>query len=134
VYVGVVKLSLVLGESHSLKDKRMVLRRIKDRVRERLTVTLNEVGEQDTWQRSELGCAVVSAERAKALEVIDDVVRVAMSAGGAEIVAIAREVSTFDQESVPYVPISDRTGSGDKAQGADDPDWVPDEWREEANK
>ena len=133
MYVGVAKLSLVLGDSHSLKDKRMVLRRIKDRVRERIGVTLNEVGDHDIWQRAELGCAVVSAERAKTLELIDDVVRVAMSAGGAEIVAIARDVSTFDTESKPYVPIDDRTGAGDKAQGAD-ADWVPDAWREETQK
>jgi uncharacterized protein len=128
VYVGLAKLSLVIGDAHSLKEKRMVLRRIKDRVRERLHVTVNEVGELDTWQRAELGVAVVSAERGKALELIDDVVRVAMSAGGAQIVAIAKDVTTFEGEAVPFTPIDDRTGSGDKAQGGDD--WVPEEWRD----
>ena len=126
------KLSLVIDESHSLKEKRMVLRRIKDRVRERLHINLNEVGEQDVWQRAELGCAIASSDLTKALELIDDVVRVAMSAGGAQIVAIAKDVTTFDAESVPYQPIDDRTGSGDKAQGqGDDVGWIPDEWRDE---
>lgn len=123
------KLSLVIDESHSLKEKRMVLRRIKDRVRERLHINLNEVGEHDVWQRAELGCAIASSDRTKALELIDDVVRVAMSAGGAQIVAIAKDVTTFDAESVPYQPIDDRTGSGDKAQGNDG--WIPDEWQDE---
>jgi uncharacterized protein YlxP (DUF503 family) len=134
VYVGVAKLSLVIGDAHSLKEKRMVLRRIKDRVRERLNVTVNEVGELDTWQRAELGCAVVSGDRAKALELIDEVVRVAMAAGGGQIVAVAKTVSTFDSESLPFAPIDDRTGSGDKAQAQGDADWIPDEWREEAGK
>ena len=126
------KLSLVIDESHSLKEKRMVLRRIKDRVRERLHINLNEVGEQDVWQRAELGCAIASSDRTKALELIDDVVRVAMSAGGAQIVAIAKDVTTFDAESVPYQPIDDRTGSADKAQGqGDDIGWIPDEWQDE---
>jgi len=126
------KLSLVIDESHSLKEKRMVLRRIKDRVRERLHINLNEVGEQDVWQRAELGCAVASGDRAKALELIDDVVRVAMSAGGAQIVAIAKDVTTFDADSVPYQPIDERTGSGDKAQAqGDDVGWIPDEWQDE---
>jgi len=58
VYVGMAKISLVIDQSHSLKEKRMVLRRIRDRVRERLHVTINEVGELDNWQRAELGCAV----------------------------------------------------------------------------
>ena len=128
------KISLVIDQSHSLKEKRMVLRRIKDRVRERLSVTLNEVGELDTWQRAELGCAVASNERAKALEVIDDVVRVAMNVGGADIVAVAKTVVTFDAPSEPFVPVDDRTGSGDKARGQGDAEWIPDEWREEAGK
>jgi len=107
----------------------MVLRRIRDRVRERLHVTVNEVGEHDNWQRAELGTAVVSSDRAKALELLDEVVRVSMAAAGAQIVAIAKTVTTFEAESLPFTPIDERTGSGDKAQGQDD--WIPDEWREE---
>ena len=132
MYVGMAKISLVIEDSHSLKEKRMVLRRIKDRVRERLHVSLNEVGEQDIWQRAELGCAVASSDRGKALELIDDVVRVAMSAGGAQIVAIAKDVTTFAAESVPFNPIDDRTGAGDKAQGGDD--FIPAEWREQVDR
>lgn len=132
VYVGMAKISLVIDQSHSLKEKRMVLRRIRDRVRERLQVTVNEVGEHDNWQRAELGCAVVSSDRGKALDLIDEVVRVAMAAGGAQIFAIAKTVTTFEAESLPFVPIDERTGSGDKAQAQDD--WVPDEWRDEEVK
>lgn len=130
MYVGMAKISLVIDQSHSLKEKRMVLRRIKDRIRERLGVQVAEVGDQDIWQRAELGAAVVSSDRGKALELIDDVVRVAMSAGGAQIVAIGKSVTTFDAESVPFSPIDDRTGAGDKAQAQDD--WVPEAWRDEA--
>jgi len=125
------KISLVIDQSHSLKEKRMVLRRIKDRVRERLHINLNEVGELDSWQRAELGCAVASSDRTKALELIDDVVRVAMNAGGGQIVAVAKTVTTFDAESLPFNPIDERTGSGDKAQGQGDSEWIPDEWRDE---
>jgi uncharacterized protein YlxP (DUF503 family) len=126
VYVGIAKLALLIGDSHSLKDKRMVLRRIKDRVRERLHVQLNEVGEHDIWQRAELGCAVVSADRGKALELIDEVVRVAMAAGGAQIASIAKDVVTFDAP-MTEARVDDRTGAGDKAAGADE--WIPEEWK-----
>ncbi len=128
MYVGIARFALVIGDSHSLKDKRMVLRRIKDRVRERLHVTLSEVGEHDVWQRAELGCAVASGDRSKALELIDEVVRVAMSAGGAHIASIAKDVVTFDAPMVE-ARIDDRTGAGDKAVGADD--WIPEEWKNE---
>jgi uncharacterized protein len=141
VYVGLAKLDLVIGDSHSLKDKRMVVRRIKDRVRERVGVVINEVGGSDSldsWQRAELGCAVVSGDRTKAQALIDEVIRVAMAAGGAEIVAIAKDVTTFAGELVPHVAIDDRTGAGDKARavagGDDTVDWIPDAWAEEAKE
>lgn len=126
------RISLGLADAHSLKEKRMVIRRIKDRVRERLGVFVNEVGSsenKDSWQRSELGVAVASSDRTKALALIDDVIRVAMAAGGAEITAVAKDAITFDAEPSPLAVIDDRTGSADKAVGGDD--WVPDEWRDE---
>jgi uncharacterized protein YlxP (DUF503 family) len=86
------RISLTLAGAHSLKDKRMVIRRIKDRVRERLGVFISEVGSpevKDAWRNGELGVAVASSDRQKALALLDDVVRLAMAAGGAEIVAIA---------------------------------------------
>jgi uncharacterized protein YlxP (DUF503 family) len=130
VYVGIAKLSAVIGESHSLKEKRMVIRRIKDRVRERVGVIVSEVGDQDVWQRAELGCAVTSADRGKVHELLDQVVRVAMAAGGAEIVAIEKDVITFAGEPAELPIVDDRTGSGDKAAGQDD--WIPDAWKDEA--
>ena len=129
------RISLLLADSHSLKEKRMVIRKIKDRVRDRLGVFVNEVGSpetKDSWQRAELGVAVASGDRQRALGLIDDVIRVAMAAGGAEITAVAKDAITFDAEASP-IPLrgigDDRTGSGDKAVGGDD--WVPDAWREE---
>ena len=127
------RISLALADAHSLKEKRMVIRRIKDRVRERLGVFVSEVGSsesKDSWQRSELGVAVATSDRSKALALIDDVIRVAMAAGGAEITAVAKDAITFDAVPSPTAVIDDRTGSGDKAVGSDD--WIPDAWREES--
>ena len=111
----------------------MAIRRIKDRVRERIGVAINEVGEHDRWQLAELGCAVTSADRAKALEILDEVVRVASGgatgAGGA-VTAIAKDVWTFDAPAAPIAQVDERTGSGDKAAGAAGDDWMPDEWRD----
>ncbi|MBA3397249.1 MAG: DUF503 domain-containing protein [Deltaproteobacteria bacterium] len=125
------KLSLVIANAHSLKEKRMVIRRIKDRVRERVGVIVNEVGSLDTWQRAELGCAVACNDRVKALELLDHVVRVTMSASGGQVVAVAKDAWTFDGEPAPIAIVDDRTGSGDKAVGQGDEAWVPDEWRDD---
>lgn len=60
--VGVCRVTLMIEASHSLKEKRMVLRRIKDRVRNKFNCGIAEVGDQDLWQSAELGFAVVSNE------------------------------------------------------------------------
>jgi uncharacterized protein YlxP (DUF503 family) len=132
------RISLLLAEARSLKDKRMVIRRIKDRVRDRIGVFVSEVGSpevKDSWRHGELGVAIASSDRQKALSLIDEVVRLAMSAGGAEITAIAKDAITFDAEAAPVAPVdaelNDRTGSGDKAIAQAGDDWVPAAWREE---
>ncbi|MCX5747940.1 MAG: DUF503 domain-containing protein [Proteobacteria bacterium] len=130
MYVGMARISLAITHSHSLKEKRMVLRRIKDRVRDRVGVIVNEVGDHEIWQRAELGVAVASGDRAKALELLDDVIR-CVNASGGEVVAVARDAITFDARPEPVTIVdTERVGSGDKAAGATD--WVPDAWREES--
>ena len=52
--------SLYIGDSHSLKDKRQVLNSIKERIRNRFNVSIAEVSDQELWQRAGLGMAIVS--------------------------------------------------------------------------
>ncbi len=137
MYVGVVRITVVIDQSHSLKEKRMVIRRIKDRVRERVGVAINEVGEHDRWQRAELGCAVTSGDRPKALEIIDEVVRVtaaAATASGGAVTEVAKDTWTFDAPPAPVAIVDDRTGTGDKAAGAAGDDWVPDAWKDDLDR
>ena len=61
--VGVCRLSLMVEGSQSLKDKRAVLRKIKDRVLQKFNCAIAEVGDQDAWQAAQLGFAVVSNDR-----------------------------------------------------------------------
>ncbi len=60
--VGTLEVELLLPGSASLKDKRMVLNRLKDRVRGRFNASVAEVDHQDTWRRARIGVAVVSHE------------------------------------------------------------------------
>ncbi|MCM8813601.1 MAG: DUF503 domain-containing protein [Candidatus Omnitrophica bacterium] len=46
-----------------MKSKRHVLRSIKDRLRARFNVSVAELSDQDTWQRSELGIAVIGTDK-----------------------------------------------------------------------
>ena len=130
MYVGIVRITLALSASHSLKEKRMVVRRVKDRVRDRVGAIANEVGDastRDSWQRAEIGCAVVSVDRAKALELVDQVVRVVTSASDGAVVGVAKDVWTFDREPDLGAGIPTREDADEPAAA----DWIPDEWKQE---
>ena len=61
--VGVLKLSLLLPENHSLKGKRGVLKRIQARVANQFNVSVTECGDQDLWQSAILGFALAGSNR-----------------------------------------------------------------------
>ena len=60
--VGVLKLTFHIPHARSLKDKRAVVRRFRDRVRARFDVSIAEVADQDLHQRAVFGVAVVSSD------------------------------------------------------------------------
>jgi len=72
--VGVCRLTLLAPESQSLKDKRMVLRSIKDRTRLKFNVAIAEVGSQDDWKEAVLGFAVVANEKKFVQEMVAKIV------------------------------------------------------------
>ena len=63
--VALLTVELHLYGSQSLKDKRMVLRRLKDRLK-KFNVGVAEVDHQDLWQRAALAVVTVSTDQAHA--------------------------------------------------------------------
>ena len=61
--VGVCTIEIHLPFSQSLKDKRKVIKSLKDRLRGRHNISLAEVDGQDLWQRAVLGIAAVADRR-----------------------------------------------------------------------
>ena len=57
--IAAARLELFLPETHSLKEKRHVLKRIMGRTSEKFGVNVAEVEFQDLWQRAALGFAIV---------------------------------------------------------------------------
>ena len=91
--VGIARITLFLPASHSLKEKRMVLRRVKALVRDKFNAAIAEVGENELWQRVALGVTVVGNDRAFTEAALDEVIR--FIEGKAEVTAAEREVQTF---------------------------------------
>ena len=53
--VGVARVVLLIPENHSLKGKRKVVKSVIQRVRNNFNVSISEIGDNDLWQRVELG-------------------------------------------------------------------------------
>ena len=67
--IALLSVELHLSMSQSLKDKRMVLRRLKDRLKP-LNVAVAEVAYQDLWQRAGLGIVTVASSDGAAEETL----------------------------------------------------------------
>lgn len=65
--IGLLTLQIHIPDAQSLKDKRQVLRSLKDRLRGHFNVAVAELEHQDLWQRSVVGVVAISGD-AKYLE------------------------------------------------------------------
>ena len=72
--------------SQSLKDKRAVLKSLKDRLHQRFNISVAETAHQELWQRAEITAAVVSTDRRHAESVLQEADRLVAGADGARIV------------------------------------------------
>ncbi len=84
--VGTLVIRLVLRDSHSLKDKRQVLKSIKDRVSNKFNVSVAEVDNQDEWQQATLGVAMVGTDTRFVNSVLSKLIDHLRFAPGAELV------------------------------------------------
>jgi uncharacterized protein len=84
--IGICTIELFLPGTASLKDKRRILKSIKDRLRQRFNVSVAEIDEQDLWQKSILGMACVGNEQQFVNQVLDQVIGLIRGTPEVEIV------------------------------------------------
>jgi len=58
--IGLLTLEIHIPDARSLKDKRQVLRSLKERLRGRFNIAIAELDHQDTWQRAQIGIVSLS--------------------------------------------------------------------------
>ena len=75
MWVGHIEFDLRLGEVHSLKEKRSIVRPLIADVRRKFSISVAEVDHLDLHRRAGLGVALVSPERSQLVEVLDAVER-----------------------------------------------------------
>jgi uncharacterized protein len=72
MYVGTAEFDVLLGDVHSLKEKRSVVRPIVAELRRRFDVAAAEAGHLDLHRRALVGVAVVAADGAHCRDVLDE--------------------------------------------------------------
>ena len=92
MFVGTLQVKLMVREARSLKDKRRVLRSIKDRLRNTFNAAVAEVDAMDLRQQIVLGVAVVSNDGSHASKQINEIVDWLRRAPIAELVDYEVEV------------------------------------------
>ncbi len=90
--IGVLRLTLYLPESGSLKGKRRVLRSLKDRLRSQFNVSVAEVDHQNLWQKSEVAVAIAATDRDYADKVLQTILGKVESWRLAEVVDVEMEI------------------------------------------
>nr|WP_256884114.1 DUF503 domain-containing protein [Arthrobacter sp. STN4]MCQ9165516.1 DUF503 domain-containing protein [Arthrobacter sp. STN4] len=96
MWIGWIEFDLLLGDVHSLKGKRSVLRPLIAEVRRRFEVSVAEVDLQELHRRAVLGACLVAADRAHVVAVLDAVERHVAARPGVELLSARRREVTSD--------------------------------------
>jgi uncharacterized protein len=71
VFTGTLRLDLLLGDVHSLKEKRSIVRPVVAELKRKFEVSAAEAGHLDLHRRALVGVAVVAADAAHCRSVLD---------------------------------------------------------------
>jgi uncharacterized protein len=92
VFTGSLVADLLLGDVHSLKEKRSVVRPVVAELRRRYAVAAAEVGDADLHRRVQVGVAAVAADAVHVTEVLDACERLIAGRPEVELLSVRRQL------------------------------------------
>lgn len=90
MFVMALRCDLRFPQAQSLKEKRQLLRPLVDSARARFNVSVAETEHQNSWQRCEIGFALVSGEAAIVNTLAAQIEQMVWQAAGVEVLSIDR--------------------------------------------
>jgi len=97
VFVGTLRIDVLLGDVRSLKQKRAVVRPVVAELR-RLDVAVAETGHQDPYRRAEIGVVTVSGDAAQVRRVLDSCERVVAARLEIEVLSVRQRLLDEEDE------------------------------------
>lgn len=91
MFVSILKITIFIPGSQGLKDKRRVLKHLKDILRNKFNISIAEVGDMDLWQKATVGIAIVGNDTAFTDSVVDSITQFIRSENKCEIINEIRE-------------------------------------------
>ena len=98
MWIGAIEFDLLLGDVHSLKEKRSLVRPMIAEVRRMFGVSVAEVDHLDLHRRAGIGVAVVAADQRHVVELLDTIERRVAYHPEVELLATHRSIRTTDDE------------------------------------
>ncbi|MFV8163884.1 DUF503 domain-containing protein [Mycobacterium sp. 134] len=96
MWIGWLEFDLLLGDVHSLKQKRSVIRPVIAELHRKLAVSAAESGTQDLHRRAGIGIALVAADRAHVVDVLDAAERMVAARPELELLSARRGLHHSD--------------------------------------
>lgn len=96
MWIGWLEFDLLLGDVHSLKQKRSVIRPVIAELHRKLAVSAAETGTHDLHRRAGIGVALVAADRHHVVDVLDAAERMIASRPELELLSTRRGLHRSD--------------------------------------
>ncbi|WP_247826801.1 DUF503 domain-containing protein [Arthrobacter antioxidans] len=96
MWIGFIEFDVLLGDVHSLKGKRSVVRPLVADLRRKFELSVAEVGHQDLHRRAVVGAGLVGADRRHVVDVLDRVERYVAARPEIELLSARRRLLTSE--------------------------------------
>ena len=98
MWVAILRLEIAIPGARSRKDRRQVVKSLKDRIRNRFQVSCAEVDDRESWTRASLGVTACANEKPFLTDLSDKIVRYAGNDAGALLGRVEKDVFRFSDE------------------------------------
>jgi uncharacterized protein len=92
MWIGWLEFDVLLGDVHSLKQKRSVVRPVVAELQRKFSVSAAETGSHELYRRAAIGVAMASADRRHAVDVLDAAERLVAAHPEFELLSVRRGI------------------------------------------
>lgn len=95
MFIGILKIEIFIPYTQSLKEKRQVMNKAIDNLKNRYPISIAEVDEQDKWQKGVIGISLVSSNKKFLESLLDKIISYIETNFDFNIIEIEREIISW---------------------------------------